>query len=62
VPENGESSTNASGKGVIAGGGGRHAPLFSRPNNKSKGKTPGGARIVRGQGLRAASSTSSMSA
>ncbi len=33
--------------GVIAGGGGRGAPLFSRPKPQSKGRTPGGARIVR---------------
>jgi hypothetical protein len=47
---------SASGKGaegVIAGGGGHGAPLFSRPKAKSKGKTPGGARVVRGEGLRA---------
>jgi hypothetical protein len=40
-------------EGVIAGGGGNGAPDFSRPKAKSKGKTPGGARVVRGQGLRA---------
>jgi hypothetical protein len=38
--------------GVIAGGGGNGAPLFSRPKPQSKGKTPGGARIVRNKGLR----------
>jgi prenyltransferase beta subunit len=38
---------------VIAGGGGHHAPAFSRPKAQSKGKTPGGARVVRGQGLEA---------
>lgn len=38
--------------GVIAGGGGRGAPLFSRPRPQSKGRTPGGARIVRSKGLR----------
>jgi prenyltransferase beta subunit len=32
------------GSGVIAGGGGKGAPLFSRPQPKSKGRTPGGAR------------------
>ena len=32
---------------MIAGGGGDGAPLFSRPKNKSKGKTPGGARVGR---------------
>jgi hypothetical protein len=41
------------GEGVIAGGGGDGAPLFSRPKPQSKGKTPGGARVVRGQGLHA---------
>jgi hypothetical protein len=40
-------------EGVIAGGGGNGAPNFSRPKAGSKGKTPGGARIVRGEGLRA---------
>jgi Squalene-hopene cyclase C-terminal domain/Prenyltransferase and squalene oxidase repeat len=35
------------GEGVIAGGGGNGAPLFSRPKPQSKGKTPGGARVVR---------------
>jgi prenyltransferase beta subunit len=38
--------------GVIAGGGGKGAPLFSRPKPQSKGKTPGGARIVRNDGPR----------
>jgi prenyltransferase beta subunit len=32
------------GGGVIAGGGGRGAPLFSRPQPQSQGRTPGGAR------------------
>jgi prenyltransferase beta subunit len=41
------------GEGVTAGGGGHHAPAFSRPRAQSKGKTPGGARFVRGEGLRA---------
>lgn len=31
------------GSGVIAGGGGNGAPLFSRPQPRSKGHTPGGA-------------------
>jgi hypothetical protein len=44
VPESGESGAGQTAGGVGAGGGGRHAPLFSRPKNKSKGKTPGGAR------------------
>jgi hypothetical protein len=34
------------GEGVAAGGGGRGAPDFSRPKPGSKGKTPGGARVV----------------
>jgi hypothetical protein len=33
-------------EGVGAGGGGKGAPDFSRPQPGSKGKTPGGARIV----------------
>jgi hypothetical protein len=37
--------------GVIAGGGGKGAPLFSRPQPQSRGKTPGGARIVRNKSL-----------
>ncbi len=37
------------GKGVIAGGGGTHAPLFSRPQPNSKGHTPGGARQLEGR-------------
>lgn len=36
--EGGESDS-----GVISGGGGDRAPLFSRPQPKSKGQTPGGA-------------------
>jgi hypothetical protein len=32
--------------GVIAGGGGDGAPLFSRPKPQSRGRTPGGARLV----------------
>jgi Squalene-hopene cyclase C-terminal domain/Prenyltransferase and squalene oxidase repeat len=46
--------TNSSGAetGVIASGGGKGAPPFSRPKPQSKGKTPGGARIVRNKGLR----------
>jgi prenyltransferase beta subunit len=34
------------GAGVIAGGGGSGAPLFSRPKPQSRGKTPGGARVI----------------
>lgn len=36
--------------GVIAGGGGRGAPLFSRPKPQSRGKTPGGARLTNDHG------------
>jgi hypothetical protein len=32
--------------GAIAGGGGEGAPDFSRPEPQSKGRTPGGARLV----------------
>ena len=35
------------GSGVIAGGGGKRAPLFSRPQPDSKGHTPGGVRLLR---------------
>lgn len=45
--EGGETET-----GVVAGGGGKGAPLFSRPKPQSKGRTPGGARVVRSEGLR----------
>ena len=34
------------GSGVIAGGGGKGAPLFSRPKPQSKGRTPGGVRQI----------------
>jgi hypothetical protein len=34
------------GSGVIAGGGGRGAPLFSRPQPQSRGRTPGGVRLL----------------
>jgi Prenyltransferase and squalene oxidase repeat len=40
---NGGVSTNP-GDGVISGGGGNGAKLFSRPQPASKGRTPGGAR------------------
>lgn len=40
-------------EGVEVGGGGHRAPAFSRPKAQSKGRTPGGARIVRGEGLEA---------
>lgn len=42
--QGGESSQ--SGSGVIAGGGGNGAALFSRPKPQSKGKTPGGVRLL----------------
>jgi prenyltransferase beta subunit len=42
----GQGEGTQSGKGVIAGGGSVGAPLFSRPKPRSKGKTPGGARVV----------------
>lgn len=45
----GQGEGTQSGSGVIAGGGGRGAPLFSRPKPQSKGKTPGGARLVRNE-------------
>jgi len=41
-----------SGAGVIAGGGGRGAPLFSRPRPQSRGRTPGGARKLGDAGPR----------
>jgi prenyltransferase beta subunit len=34
------------GPGVIAGGGGNGAPLFSRPQPQSSGETPGGVRLL----------------
>lgn len=40
--QGGESSQP--GSGVVAGGGGNGAPLFSRPQPQSKGRAPGGAR------------------
>jgi len=36
----------ATAEGVSAGGGGRGAPLFSRPKPQSRGRTPGGARVL----------------
>lgn len=42
----GEGEGTQAGKGVIAGGGGHGAPLFSRPKPQSKGETPGGTRIL----------------
>jgi hypothetical protein len=52
--EPGAGSSDGQGKkGVIAGGGGHGAPLFGRNKSKSKGRTPGGARAVRGASLEA---------
>lgn len=51
-PEPGQGEGTQSGEGVIAGGGGRGAPLFSRPKPQSRGKTPGGARTLRNEGGR----------
>lgn len=45
-PQSGQGEGTQSGSGVIAGGGGRGAPLFSRPKPQSRGKTPGGARVL----------------
>lgn len=47
-PGNGGVSPQPGG-GVIAGGGGNGAPLFSRPQPDSKGRTPGGARGLEDQ-------------
>jgi hypothetical protein len=44
-----EEAPKAGDEGVKAGGGGHGAPAFSRPKNKGKGKTPGGARVVHGK-------------
>jgi prenyltransferase beta subunit len=52
-PGPGQGEGTQSGDGVIAGGGGKGAPLFSRPKPQSKGKTPGGARVVRNRGAKA---------
>jgi hypothetical protein len=46
-PQPGQGEGSQSGGGVIAGGGGRGAPLFSRPKPQSKGRTSGGTRQVR---------------
>jgi len=47
----GEGGGSQAGAGVIAGGGGRGAPLFSRPKPQSRGRTPGGARVLRNRGI-----------
>jgi len=52
-PRPGQGEGTQSGEGVIAGGGGKGAPLFSRPKPQSRGKTPGGARVVRSKGAEA---------
>jgi prenyltransferase beta subunit len=52
-PQPGEGEGTQSGAGVIAGGGSEGAPLFSRPKPQSKGKTPGGARVVTNEELHA---------
>ena len=52
-PTPGQGGGDQSGAGVIAGGGGDGAPLFSRPRPQSKGKTPGGARTIPRNGSRA---------
>ncbi len=50
-PGSGESGNGGEspqpGSGVISGGGGDGAPLFSRPQPGSKGHTPGGVRLLR---------------
>jgi prenyltransferase beta subunit len=43
----GGESPHGDSTGVLAGGGGRRAPLFSRPKPQSQGKTPGGVRQIR---------------
>ena len=49
-PKPGQGEGTQSGRGVIAGGGGAGAPLFSRPKPQSRGRTPGGARVIRNRG------------
>ncbi len=51
-PKPGEGEGAQSGAGVIAGGGGEGAPLFSRPKPQSRGRTPGGARTISDRGNR----------
>lgn len=50
LPGEGEGTQSAT--GVISGGGGEGAPLFSRPKQQSRGRTPGGARVVGNDDLR----------
>ena len=53
VQQPGPSQDDAgAGGSVIAGGGGRGAPLFSRPKPQSRGRTPGGARVIGDGGAR----------
>jgi len=52
-PKPGQGEDTQSGNGVIAAGGGRGAPLFSRPKPQSRGRTPGGARVVESKGIKA---------
>jgi prenyltransferase beta subunit len=52
-PDPGQGEGTQAGNGVIAGGGGKGAPLFSRPKPQSKGKTPGGTRVVKSGGVKA---------
>ncbi len=46
VPREVPSTPPSSGSGVLAGGGGNGAALFSRPQPQSKGETPGGVRLL----------------
>ncbi len=49
TPDRGHGGTGVvRGAGVIAGGGGRGAPLYSAPQPQSGGSTPGGSRQVTG--------------
>ncbi len=52
VGASGESAGH--GAGVTAGGGGKGAPLFSRPQSQSQGRTPGGVRLPEATRERAA--------
>jgi len=57
-PRSGQGGESANRNGVLAGGGGRGAPLFSRPRPQSRGETPGGARAI-GDGARPANHSAS---
>jgi prenyltransferase beta subunit len=46
--DSGQGEGSQSGSGTIAGGGGGGAPLFSRPKPQSRGRTPGGVRVLHG--------------